>query len=444
MPKKMFAWVAAAVAAATLLLLSWIRSAAADPSPAFNANLTAQAAVLIDADTGQVLVSKNAEKREEPASTTKILTALVALQHGNLQDVVTVSKNDWGLEGSSAYLEAGEQQTLENMLYALMLPSGNDAAAAIAEHIGGSIAGFAQMMNATAVAVGATGSHFVNPHGLPDRNHYTTPLDLARITRVAMQNPEFARIVATKSFELPGGHQERLFYNHNKLLWRYEGATGVKTGYTDAAGHTLVASAQRGDRRLIAVLMDDQREASWTDAEKLLDYGFSLSDPTPVVQPQQAVANLPVNAGSQKTVPVVATQELKLFLAPGEVQRLERRVDLPSVLSAPVTAGQKVGRMDFVENGKVLGTVDLAVGTDVPVQAVSIWRRASGGARRAAAAALHLLLWAGGGLLALFVLLVILARFRGRGGRRRLRRTRSRSSGDYLPLHRVIRRNFGD
>lgn len=440
---KILPRVVAAAAAATLLLLSWIRSAAADPSPAFNANLTAQAAVLIDADTGQVLVSKNAEKREEPASTTKILTALVALQHGNLQDVVTVSKNDWGLEGSSAYLEAGEQQTLENMLYALMLPSGNDAAAAIAEHIGGSIDGFAQMMNATAIAVGATGSHFVNPHGLPDRNHYTTPLDLARITRVAMQNPEFARIVVTKSFELPGGRHQRLFYNHNKLLWRYEGATGVKTGYTDAAGHTLVASAQRGDRRLIAVLMDDQREASWTDAEKLLDYGFSLSDPTPVVQPQQAVANLPVNAGSQKTVPVVATQELKLFLAPGEVQRLDRRVDLPPALSAPVTAGQKVGRMDFVENGKVLGTVDLAVGTDVPVRAVSAWRRASNGVLQPAMV-LKLLLWAGGALLALFVLLVILARFRGRGGRRRLRRTRSRSSGDYLPLHRVIRRNFGD
>ncbi len=335
---------------------------------------------------------------------------------------------------------APSQQSLENLLYALMLPSGNDAAAVIAEYAAGSVPAFADLMNEAATAAGATSSHFVNPHGLPAKNHYTTPLDLARITRVAMQNPEFAKIVATRSFELPGSHTQRLFYNHSKLLWRYDGATGVKTGYTDEAGHTLVASAQRGDRRLIAVVMDDEKAATWADATKLLDYGFSLPAPTDIVQAEQSIAELPVTGGGPKTVAVVAAQGLRLYLGPNDAPQLQRRVTLPPAVAAPIQAGQKVGRLDIVAAGRTLGSVDLLAGAAVPVGTVTFWGRTGGFLLRTAQVTLRVAAWAAGGATVLLALLALW----GRRRRRRFRRYRSGRSGDYLPLHRVISRNMGD
>lgn len=436
--RRLLSRVTAVVTAATLFSFAFSSRAGAAGGMPQPPALTARAAVLIDQDTGQVLTGKNPELREEPASTTKILTALVALQHGNLQDTVTVSKAAWGLEGSSAYLEEGEQQPLENLLYAMMLPSGNDAAAAIAEYVAGTIPAFADLMNETAAACGATDSHFVNPHGLPAKEHYTTPLDLARITRVAMQNPEFAKIVATKSFLLPGGHSQRLFYNHNKLLWRYDGATGVKTGYTDEAGHTLVAAAQRGDRRLIAVVMDDQREATWADATKLLDYGFALPAPADLVQAQQPIANLPVTGGGTKSVAVVAAQGLHLYL--GSPDQVQRRLTLPAAIAAPVQAGQRLGRVDFVANGQVLGSVDLLAEAAVPAHVATFWGRTGSFLLSAALVTLRVLAWVGLTLLVVLLLLMLWARRR----RRRLRRYRGAHPGEYLPLHRVIQRNIGD
>lgn len=430
-------WLAAATTAAALVL-SFPRTGL--PQPPAGPDLTAGAAVLIDAQTGQVLYDKHAERQSEPASTTKILTALVALEKGHLDDQVTVSQDAWGLEGSSAYLEPGEQQSLESLLYALMLPSGNDAAAAIAEHIAGSEEAFAAAMNETAASLGATHSHFTNPHGLPDSDHYTTPLDLAKITRAALQHPEFAKIVGTKSFELPGGYQQRLFYNHNKLLWNYDGATGVKTGYTESAGSTLVASATRGDRSLIAVFMDDRPEALWDDAERLLDYGFELPPPSTVVMAGETLAQVPVAGGSAKEASILAARELRLFLQGADLSALERRLDLPSTLQAPLSQGQRVGRVDFYLQGVRLGGVDLVAGAAVAARSSSFWAKAAAAAVRVLRVVLRVLLWGGVVLLALILLLALRARLI----RRRRRHSRYGRSVDYVPLHRVIQRNLGD
>lgn len=431
----------AAATTAAALLFPYPRLALAAPVP--EPDITAKAAVLIDGDTGQVLFGKDAGRRSEPASTTKILTALVALRQGNLQDLVTVSKTAWGLEGSSAYLEPGEQQSLQNLLYALMLPSGNDAAEAIAEHIAGSAEGFAALMNETAAELGATHSHFANPHGLHDNDHYTTPRDLALIARAALANPEFARIVATKSFVLPGGHRSGLFYNHNKLLWRYDGATGVKTGYTSEAGSTLVASATRGDRRLIAVLMDDRPETIWSDAANLLDHGFALPAPRTVVQKGQVIAQLPVKGGKPKQVQVVAAGDLRLYLGGIGDPGLERRLELPPVLTPPLQAGQPVGHLQILREGEPLATVALLAAGSAAVAPAWPLSRAAAVLARAARLTARVFLWLAAAVASL-LLLVLLVLVLQRGRRRRRRGPRFGESSDYVPLYRVIERNLGD
>ena len=194
--------------------------------------VSAQYACVMDSLTGRVLFEKNAYARHSMASTTKIMTALVALESGNTNDIVTVSANAAGTEGSSIYLKAGEKITLKDLLYGLMLESGNDAAIAVAEHIGGSVEGFAELMNQKAKAVGANQTQFKNPNGLDEDGHYTTAYDLALITRAALRNKDFAEIVATKRKTISNGEESygRSLANHNKLLTIYKGCDGVKTG----------------------------------------------------------------------------------------------------------------------------------------------------------------------------------------------------------------------
>lgn len=210
----------------TACVISCAKAAAAQPS------VSAQSAVVMDAVSGRVLYDKNMEKRCGMASTTKIMTAITALENGNLEETVKVSASAAGVEGSSMYLSAGEEITLENLLYGLMLVSGNDAATAVAEHVGGSVEKFAVMMNEKAQAIGAVNTHFDNPHGLATDTHYTTAKDLATITAYGLKNDKFAEIVATKSKKVPwqGKSYQRQLTNHNKLLSMYEGCVGVKTG----------------------------------------------------------------------------------------------------------------------------------------------------------------------------------------------------------------------
>ena len=237
-------------------------------------DLSARAAVLIDGKSGKVLFEKNKDERLPMASTTKIMTGLLACESKKMKKVVTVSPVASGTEGSSLWLEPGEKQTLENLTYGLMLRSGNDAAVAIAEYLGGSTEAFALMMNERAKKIGVQNTGFQNPNGLDAEGHFTTAYDLALISREAMKNKKFRKIVSTKSKTIPWESSEwdRSLTNHNKMLWRYEGCNGIKTGFTKKSGRCLVTSAKRGKTKLICVTLNAPDD--WNDHTKMLDYGF--------------------------------------------------------------------------------------------------------------------------------------------------------------------------
>ena len=237
------------------------------PCRAEAAQLSATAAILMDADSGEVLYEKDAGRRMRIASTTKIMTALVALERARLTDTVTVTK-DHMVEGSSMYLKPGETVTVEELLYGLMLCSGNDAALALADCCGG-LEAFVAAMNDKAAALGMTGTSFANPNGLDDENHYSTARDMAVLAAYAAKDPTFRRICSTRTATVGG----RTMTNHNKLLSQVEGCIGMKTGYTKAAGRTLVSCAERQGRRLVAVTLCDGND--WADHKVLYDLGFA-------------------------------------------------------------------------------------------------------------------------------------------------------------------------
>lgn len=246
-----------------LLILSSYRQVAAAP------HISAEAALVLDASSGEVLYAKNAGQRMYPASTTKIMTAVVSLERARLGETVPVSRAATQVIGTSARLRPGELISVEGLLYGLILRSGNDAAIALAEHIAGGEVEFAELMNRKARELNLRDTHFVNPHGLHSMHHYTTAADLAAIARYALRNPTFRRIAATKTVTI----NDHFYKNHNRLLWSYPGADGIKVGFTSEAGKTFVASAGRGDREIIVVLLNDPD--LWHDAVKLLDYGFA-------------------------------------------------------------------------------------------------------------------------------------------------------------------------
>jgi D-alanyl-D-alanine carboxypeptidase (penicillin-binding protein 5/6) len=238
--------------------------------------VSAQAAILMDAESGRILYEKNSEQSLRIASITKIMTAIVALENGKLSDKVKTSKNAFGVEGSSIYLKLGEKLSLENMIYGLMLRSGNDAAVAIAEHIGGSLEGFVFLMNKKAEELGMTETVFSNPHGLDDHEeHYSSARDMAVLTAYAMKNEDFATIVGTKRKTAPlqGSKWDRVWHNKNRMLTKYPYAEGVKTGYTKRAKRTLVSSATKEGHRLIAVTLNAPDD--WNDHINMFEYGFN-------------------------------------------------------------------------------------------------------------------------------------------------------------------------
>lgn len=307
----------------------------------------ARGAVVMDVASGRVLYQKNPHERMPMASTTKIMTAILAIEKGNLQDMITVSHRAYGVEGSSIYLGRGEKITLENLLYGLMLRSGNDAAVAIAEHIGGSVDKFAEMMNEKAMEIGARNTHFVNPNGLHHKDHYTTAYDLALISAYAMKNPDFRTIVATKYKRIPWeGHEwDRVMQNKNRILWEYEGGNGIKTGYTKAANRCLAAAAQRNNMQLVSVVLNCH---PWfDDSMALLDYGFKEYHPHQVFTKGQVLGEIDVKYGSEKKIPMMIREGVVLPLKEDEEKELEVKIQVPSALRAPVKAGTRIGVVDI-------------------------------------------------------------------------------------------------
>ena len=325
-------------------------------TPAKALCVSAHSAILMDADTGQVLYEKNAQEPSLIASTTKIMTALVILEQGNLSEIVSVPEEAVGIEGSSMYLKAGEELTVEQLLYGMMLSSGNDAAVALALHTDGSIAAFAQRMNEKAQELGLQHTSFANPNGLDSDENYSTAQDLAKITQAALNTPGFVEIVSAKTIQC-GAHY---LVNHNKLLWQYDGAMGVKTGYTKKAGRILVGAAEQKGRRLISVTINAPDD--WRDHKAMLDEGFSQYQLQTVLSKGQQVGALPVMSGTDASVPVTSAQELTAYLLPGEQPRI--MVSLPLFTYAPVQQGQAVGTVRIRAGETLLGEYDICAAAD--------------------------------------------------------------------------------
>lgn len=312
-------------------------------------NIEGDAYILVDEETGQVLYGKEYDTKLHPASTTKILTTIIALEKGNLEDIVTISKNVPLVEGTKIYLREGEKIELEKLLHAAMVHSANDAALAIAEHIAGSAERFAQMMNEKAKEIGAKNSNFVNPHGLTDDNHLTTAYDLALIGRYAMQNPKFRELAKEQVYDWVGEEWQTRLININKFLWRMEGSTGIKSGYTKAARYTLVASAKRDNQELIAVILGSSDARIWDDAKALLEYGFANFKNMSLTKNDEVVATLKV--ANNQEVNLVPSRSVSIAVNNNEENRVEKRLVLGD-LSLPIEAEKIVGELIISVNGK--------------------------------------------------------------------------------------------
>lgn len=325
--------------------------------------ITADTAILMDAGTGQILFDKNSGLKKPPASTTKIMTALLALEGGDLQETVTVSRHAASVGEASLELKEGEMITLQNLLYGALLESGNDACVALAEHIGGTEANFVLLMNQKAKLLGANSTSFKNTNGLPAVGHYSTAKDLATITRYALRNQIFQQIVATRSKIIDSSMTTRHLSNTNRLLWSYNGADGVKTGTTIEAGNCLVASASRDGRQLISVVLNS--EDRWADSMQLLDYGFDRFKNLRVIDQGAAAGNVRVEEGVVYGINAVASADLNVVVAKDEEAFLEKVVKIERQLTAPVRKGQPVGRLTARIKGEVVGHVELVADRDV-------------------------------------------------------------------------------
>ena len=323
--------------------------------------ISVPAAVAIDTTNGRILFGKNAFTQRQMASTTKMMTAILAIENGNLSDQVKVSSRAARIRGSQAQLKEGEMLTLENLLYALMLPSGNDAAIAIAEHFGGSVENFITMMDAKARQVGAVNTKYGSPHGL-DRENYSTAYDLAIIAKYCIQNSLFSKIVNTKSKVIPRAGMEdgKQYNNTNEMLRSYEGADGVKTGYTGPAGRCLVSSATRNDWRVVCVVLGaNSKQQRHDESKKILDYCFGSFPLNTVLEKEQEVISIPVIKGTKEWAYIINKQELKMHIQDSELVKLDREFIVPKVITAPIKEGQTAGKLVFKLDDKEVGTSEL-------------------------------------------------------------------------------------
>lgn len=318
--------------------------------------MSAQSAVVIDADTGEVRYEHNADAVLPMASTTKIMTAIVAIEQGDIDRTYTVKPEYTQTEGSSMYLKPGETVSIRDTLYGLMLMSGNDAALAIAGECCGQEA-FVQAMNDKAEALGLTNTHFENPNGLYGETHHTTARELAELTAYALQNADFREIVSAKNITCAG----RTMVNHNKMLSLYEGAIGVKTGYTKKCGRCLVSAAKRNGRTLIAVTLNDPDD--WNDHCTMLDEAFAQYTPVTLHEAGDTVGKVTVEGGMAQSVPLIAGHEVTAYLAPGE-QVTDSLRGRPFVY-ATVAGGDYYGEIVYQIGEHILKTDTLSYAYDV-------------------------------------------------------------------------------
>lgn len=326
--------------------------------------VSAKCAALLNADTGELLYGKNEHERASMASTTKIMTSLLALERGRPDEVVTASEQAVRVEGTSIGLRAGDQITLKTLVCGMLLESGNDAANVTAEYLAGSSEAFAVMMNQRAAEIGMADTHFVTPSGLDDEEHYSTAYDMALLGACAIQNRTFVQICSAQSLRVSYGTPEaaRTFTNHNRMLTAYEGAIGIKTGFTKKSGRCLVSAARRNGVTLVAVTLNDPDD--WKDHAALLDYGFEQVQTIPADCDFSSIA-VPVVGGAESSAAVHSPEEL--FLPAG--QEVQRFVFIEKFLYAPVQKDDIIGEAIYVQNGSIVGRVALCAAADIPVRA---------------------------------------------------------------------------
>ncbi len=339
--------------------------------PVYAVSTHASSAILMDAESGRVLYEQNPHEKRLIASTTKLMTALVAVENcADLDGEVEIRPEWLGAEGSSIYLKAGEKITVRGLLYGLLLQSGNDSATAIACHIAGSEGDFVALMNQRAAELGMADTSFANACGLDHENHYSTAYDMALLARVCLKNETVAAICATKTVTIG----TRTFVNHNKLLTRYEGCVGMKTGFTEKAGRTLVSAATRDGQTLICVTLNDGDD--WNDHAKLLDYGFEMFPREKLYAAGDGFGAVPVSGSLLPVVNAVAASDVGYPIRDGE--KLTLHVDLADRAEAPVHAGDKLGEAVWWLDGQPVARVDLVCGQTAGLdifEPVSFWDR---------------------------------------------------------------------
>ena len=337
--KKLFVSIFVAIG----LVVTFASSAAA-------LTIDAAACVLIDASTGRVLYENNAHQALPPASTTKVLTALLVLESvEDLSTTVTLPDDFANVGESGIQLEPGETQTIEDLLYALMLRSANDAAQALAIAVSGTEEAFVKYMNDKTEELGLTDSTWQNPHGLDAEGHLTSAYDLAMITREAMKYPLFNQIIATEQWTLPwpSNVYDRVVYNYNQFLTLYEGADGVKTGYTDTAGNCLVASATRNGMRLIGVVLNCPNQTHYEQMELLMDYGFETYKPVQLASSGDVIAQIDIRHGDKSTINAVLNNDIVIALPSNSTYQPVAQLDLPASLEAPLDAEEPIGSISY-------------------------------------------------------------------------------------------------
>ncbi len=359
----------------TILLISLLMIFIIKPAVAQTlVDISSSSATLMDAGTGTILFEKNPHEKMEPASITKIMTLIIAfeaIESGkvNLSDIVRVSERAWKTGGSQVFLGPGEEQSLETLLKCIVVASANDASTAVAEYIGGSVEGFVKLMNDKAKELGMTNSNFTNPHGLSDPEHYTTAYDIALMSRELVKYPMFFKWSTIWMDYLEHTDKKRdatMLANTNKLLGKYEGVDGLKTGYHSKAGHCFAGTAKRGDFRLISVVLNAQSSNQrFEDTVKLLDYGFGHYDSIKVVEKGMVQKTIPVEKGHINEVNVIVTEDVSILIEKGREEHISTKIDVPEKLFAPLNKNQAVGTLTVEQNGKAVKQIDLVISEDV-------------------------------------------------------------------------------
>ncbi|MDD3267885.1 MAG: D-alanyl-D-alanine carboxypeptidase [Syntrophomonadaceae bacterium] len=361
MEKKRITWVLVLALAVALLVTA---QAGADMVDA-----KAEAYVLMDSDSGKVLLAKNEHKKLAPASMTKLMTLILAvkdLQAGKVQlkDQVITSENAWKMGGSQVYLEPGEKMSFEDMLIAIAVGSANDACVAVAEHLDGTHQNFVDRMNQEAKLMGLKDTHFVNAYGLPAAGHLTTAYDMAVIARNALAYPKILEYVSIKEYNLRQG--EFKLYNTNKLLWWYQGADGFKTGWTEEAKYCLTASAKRDGLRLVSVVMaTPEKQGHFRDSMQLLNYGFARYSFKSFFSKGSTCGAVRVGKGISENVPVIAEDDVGVISIKGEEKKVSNKKEMLAYVNAPVVKGQKLGEVQIYKDGELIKQVNLVASAEV-------------------------------------------------------------------------------